>query len=52
MKITVKHKETEITVSDHENLSSDNMATMRWDDQNKQIQETIVVMTEQVKKLI
>jgi hypothetical protein len=51
MKITVKHKDTEIIVSENENDTKDRVTSMRWGDQNKQIQETIIVMTEQVKKL-
>jgi hypothetical protein len=51
MKITVKHKDTEIIVSENENDTEDRVVSMRWGDQNKQIQETIIVMTEQVKKL-
>jgi hypothetical protein len=51
MKITVKHKDTEIIVSENENDTKDRVTSMRWSDQNKQIQETIIVMTEQVKKL-
>ena len=51
MKITVKHKDTEIIVCENENYTKDRVASMRWSDQNKQIQETIIVMTEQVKKL-
>jgi hypothetical protein len=51
MKITVKHKDTEIIVSENENDTKDKVVSMRWSDQNKQIQETIIVMTEQVKKL-
>ena len=50
MKITVKHKDTEIIVCENEKDTKDS-ASMRWNDQNKQIQETIIVMTEQVKKL-
>ena len=49
MKIIVKHKETEITVCEQDNPES--TASIRWDDQNKRIQETITVMAEQVKKL-
>ncbi len=51
MKITVKHKDTEIIVCENENDTKDRVSSMRWSDQNKQIQETIIVMTEQVKKL-
>ena len=51
MKITVKHKDTEIIVSENENDTKDKITSIRWGDQNKHIQETIIVMTEQVKKL-
>ena len=51
MKITVKHKDTEIIVCENENDTKDGVASMRWSDQNKQIQETMIIMTEQVKKL-
>ena len=40
-----------IIVCENENDTKDRVASMRWDDQNKQIQETIIVMAEQVKKL-
>ena len=51
MKITVRHKDTEIIVCENQNDTKDRVASMRWSDQNKQIQETIIVMTEQVQKL-
>ena len=51
MKITVKHKDTEIIVCENENDTKDRVVSMRWSDQNKQIQETIIVMAEQVQKL-
>jgi len=51
MKIIVKHKDTEIIVCENENDTKDRVVSMRWSDQNKQIQETIIVMAEQVKKL-
>ena len=51
MKIIVKHKDTEIIVSENENDTKDRVASMRWNDQNKQIQETIIVICEQVIKL-
>ena len=51
MKITVKHKDTEIIVSENENDTKDRVSSMRWNDQNKQIQETIIVICEQVIKL-
>lgn len=51
MKIIVKHKDTEIIVCENKNDTRDRVVSMRWSDQNKQIQETIIVMAEQVKKL-
>jgi len=49
MKITVRHKDTEIIVSENENNTESTI--MRWEDQNKRIQETIILIVEQVKKL-
>ena len=51
MRITIKHKDTEITVDEANTSEKDRLSTMRWDDQNKHIQETIIVMCEQIKKL-
>jgi hypothetical protein len=51
MKITVKHKDTEIIVSENKNDAKDRVASMKWSDQNKQIQDTIIVICEQVVKL-
>ena len=51
MKIIVRHKGTEIIVCENENDTKDRVASMRWSGQNEQIQETIIVMAEQVKKL-
>lgn len=51
MKITVEHKETKIIVEEAENVNNDRLVSMRWSDQNKQIQETIIVMCEEVQKL-
>ena len=51
MKLIVRHKDTEIIVCENENDPKDRVASMRWDDQNIRIQETIIVMAEQVKKL-
>ena len=48
MIIRVRHKETEIVVE--ESQSKDNFH-IRWSDQNKQVQEIIKVMAEQVKIL-
>ncbi len=51
MKITVRHGNTEIIVCENGNYTKDELTSMRWGDQNKQLQATIVVMAEQVKKL-
>ena len=52
MTIIVKHGDTEITVSENQNDVKDRVASMRWSDQNKQIQETLVIMAEQVRLLV
>ena len=44
MKITVRHKDTEIIVCENENDTKDRVTSMRWSDQNKQIQETIILL--------
>lgn len=49
MKITVKIDNVEIIVD--ENLFTDRATTLKYSDQNKLIQETIVVIAEQVAKL-
>ena len=51
MKITVEHGNTKIIIEESENQKSDKVATIRYSDQNKLIQETIVVICEQIKKL-
>lgn len=52
MKITIEHEGTKIVVDeDGTNLTSDRTASMRWSDQNVQIQETIKIMTDQIIKL-
>ena len=51
MKITVKHKDSQIIVSESDNIGKDKTATMRYADQNMQIQDTIKVMVEQILKL-
>lgn len=50
MKITVEHQGTKIIVD--ESGQNDRTATIQFGDQNKRIQETIIVMAEQVKKLV
>ncbi len=50
MKITVKHKDTEITII--ETLDDPKRhATIKYSDENKSLQDTIIVMCEQIKKL-
>ena len=51
MKITVEHKGTKIIVDENVVPAPDKVVTMRYSDQNKLIQETIIVMCEQVRKL-
>lgn len=51
MKITVKHKDTEITIEESETQSKEYVTAMRYGDQNTRIQETLIVMAEQVLKL-
>tara|TARA_R110002020_G_scaffold144145_2_gene317033 strand:+ start:6160 stop:6336 length:177 start_codon:yes stop_codon:yes gene_type:complete len=51
MRIKVKYRDIEIEVSEDGHSHNDRQATMRFSDQNKQIQDTIKVMTEQVLKL-
>lgn len=49
MKITVKVKDVEITVD--EQGQNDRTVTMKYTDQNKQIQETLKVMAQEALKL-
>ena len=51
MKITVRLDNIEIIVDEDAHKDSDRTITMRYSDQAKQVQETLVVMTEQVVKL-
>lgn len=51
MKIIVKHKDTEIIVSENENDTKDRVASMGGNDQDKHIQEIIIVICEQINKL-
>lgn len=51
MRIRVKYKDIEIEVSEEDTSSNDRQATMRYADQNKQIQDTIKVIADQVIKL-
>ena len=52
MRIRIKYKDIEIEVSEEGALKDSRQATMRFQDENKYIQETIKIMTEQVIKLI
>lgn len=49
MIITVKINNVEITVN--EDIINDRSTTLKYPDQNKLIQETIIVIAEQVAKL-
>ena len=49
MKITIRIDNIEITVDEHQQGSRN--ATMQYSDQNKQIQETIKVMSDECIKL-
>lgn len=52
MRITVKKGDVEITISENETGTTQKVPSMKWSDENKQIQETIKVMTELVNKLV
>lgn len=47
MKISVKHRDTKIVVKEGKNSET----SIRWENQNRLISETISVIAEQVKKL-
>jgi hypothetical protein len=51
MKITVKIDNIEISIDEQDNTNSDGRVTLRYSDQNRQVQETIKVMTEECIKL-
>lgn len=51
MIITVIHKQTKVVLEEHLINIKDTTVSMRWDDQNKQIQETLIVICDQIKKL-
>ena len=51
MKITVRLGDIEIVVDEDAHKDSDRTITLRYSDQTKQVQETLVVMTDQVVKL-
>ncbi len=46
MKITVRVSDIEICVEEYDSSNGDRTVTMRYADQNKQIQETIKVITQ------
>lgn len=55
MKIIVKSKDVEICIDESDNLETKDKSrkvTMKFEDENKRIQETLVVMCDQVKKLL
>ena len=51
MKITVIHKGTTIIVDESDNQDQRDKSSMRWENQNVAIQETLIVMIAQCKKL-
>lgn len=52
MKITIEFEEIIITVDEDGNVQSgDTQITMRWENQNKYVQETIKVICSEIKKL-
>lgn len=51
MKITVKHRGTTIIVDETETLTSDQKSSLKWKDQAKIVQETIIVMVKQCSLL-
>ena len=51
MKITVKKADISIIVDETDNDIKDRKASIRWDDQMKNIHQTIIVMVEQLNKL-
>lgn len=48
MKLYIRHKDTEVSLD--ENSAKEPLA-VRWSDQNEQLQETIKVIFEQIKKI-
>lgn len=51
MKITVIHDKTQITIEEFVFSGQDKNTTIRWSDQNKNLQETITVICEEILKL-
>lgn len=51
MKITVKKADISIIVDESESLNNEKKTSLKWSDQCKLIQETIIVMVEQCIKL-
>lgn len=47
MKIIVKHKDTKISIVE----TDSEVVTMRYDEQNKRVQETLKVICEQIIKM-
>jgi hypothetical protein len=50
MKITVKFKDTEITVTENE-LGIDGTTCIKWEDKNKRIRELVTLMCTEAKEL-
>lgn len=51
MKITVKTKYNSIIIDESDNSGEKRKTSIRWQDEMKYVQETIVLMVEQCKKL-
>lgn len=49
MKITIKHKGTEITIEEAE--MKDNLTSLKWSDQCKYVQETIASIIDNINSL-
>tara|TARA_R110000824_G_scaffold377777_3_gene569140 strand:- start:2010 stop:2183 length:174 start_codon:yes stop_codon:yes gene_type:complete len=52
MKITVKHKDTTITVDEGDYRQNDRLTSIKFKDQQELLQKTLIVMVEQCKQLI
>ena len=52
MKITVKHKDTTITIDEGDYRQNDRLTSIKFKDQQELLQKTLIVMVEQCKQLI
>lgn len=50
MKITVRHKETEVIIEENYN-DTEKLTTMRYSDQNSYVHDTIKCIFDQINKL-